>query len=269
MSEGTESTSRWHWDWGGATLLKTKDGAKSGFWALVFRCPKKFERKRTVAIDGRRARKREKTRARKRENPSGGGLSRYTGPSAIDTTLLRVVSSIAFYLKHVTKRRIPICESPEHREPAQLSLSTIAALTPFFLGGSHVFDPFNFDSMLLGSRPSDRTGGSSRYARDVAAVSNTQVDWKETDEAHINVFAYNGLSKEEVKIQVQDGRVLQISGERKEEVSHGEKWHWVERAHGSFLRRFRLAESGQVEGISVSMENGVLTVTVPKPAPKQ
>ncbi|KAH7387559.1 hypothetical protein KP509_16G029900 [Ceratopteris richardii] len=146
------------------------------------------------------------------------------------------------------------------------------ALTPFFVGGSDIFDPFNFDSLLFGSRLSDRTGGSSSYARDVAAVANTQVDWKETAEAHVFKANLPGLSKEEVKIQVQDGRVLQISGERKkEEVSHGEKWHRVERAQGSFLRRFRLPETAQVEEISASMENGVLTVTVPKfqkPAPK-
>ncbi|KAH7387562.1 hypothetical protein KP509_16G030200 [Ceratopteris richardii] len=115
------------------------------------------------------------------------------------------------------------------------------ALTPFFVGGSDIFDPFNFDSLLFGNRLSDRTGGSSSYARDVAAVANTQVDWKGTADAHVFKANLPGLSKEEVKIQVQDGRVLQISGERKkEEVSDGEKWHRVERAQGSFLRRFRL-----------------------------
>ncbi|KAH7387550.1 hypothetical protein KP509_16G029300 [Ceratopteris richardii] len=146
------------------------------------------------------------------------------------------------------------------------------ALTPFLLGGSDIFDPFNFDSLLLGSRLSDRAGQNSSYARDVAAVANTQVDWKEIAEAHVFKANLPGLSKEEVKVQVQDGRVLQISGERKkEEVSHGEKWHRVERAHGSFLRRFRLPENAQVDKVSAAMENGVLTVTVPKiqkPAPK-
>ena len=71
---------------------------------------------------------------------------------------------------------------------------------------------------------------------------------------------------------MEDGRVLQISGERKkEETTSGDKWHRVERAQGAFLRRFRLPENAKVEEVQAAMENGVLTVTVPKvqkPAPK-
>ncbi|KAH7331938.1 hypothetical protein KP509_20G059000 [Ceratopteris richardii] len=136
------------------------------------------------------------------------------------------------------------------------------ALTPFLIGGSDIFDPFNTDSLIFGSRSSDRP---SSYARDVAAVANTQVDWKETPEAHIFKGNLPGLSKDEVKVQVEEGRVLQISGERrKEETTQGEKWHRVERVHGSFLRRFRLPENVKVEEVKAGMENGVLTVTVPK-----
>jgi hypothetical protein len=38
----------------------------------------------------------------------------------------------------------------------------------------------------------------------------------------------------------------------------------VERSSGKFTRRFRLPENAQTEQIKASMENGVLTVTVPK-----
>jgi len=148
------------------------------------------------------------------------------------------------------------------------------ALAPFILGGSDIFDPFNFDSFLFGGRSSG--GGKddrSSYARDVVAVANTQVDWKETPEAHIFKANLPGLSKEDVKVQVEDGHVLQICGERKKEEtkSEGDKWHRVERAQGSFLRRFRLPENAKVEEVKATMENGVLTVTVPKaqkPAPR-
>ncbi|KAI5067073.1 hypothetical protein GOP47_0017601 [Adiantum capillus-veneris] len=128
-----------------------------------------------------------------------------------------------------------------------------------WLGGSDVFDPFNFDSILFGNR-----SGSDRS--DVAAVANTQVDWKETPEAHIFKANLPGLAKEDVKVQVEDGRVVQISGEcKKEETSRpGEKWHRVERVQGSFVRRFRLPENVKVEEMKAAMENGVLTVTVPK-----
>ncbi|MCO5609026.1 hypothetical protein L7F22_063247 [Adiantum nelumboides] len=143
----------------------------------------------------------------------------------------------------------------------------MALISPF--GGSDIFDPFNFDSLLFGGRSgSDRSGS---YARDVAAVANTQVDWKETPEAHVFKANLPGLAKEDVKVQV-EGRVLQISGERKKEETRAEdKWHRVERVQGSFLRRFRLPENAKVDEVKATMENGVLTVTLPKmpkPAPK-
>jgi HSP20 family protein len=59
--------------------------------------------------------------------------------------------------------------------------------------------------------------------------------------------------------------VLQISGERNvEKEDKNDAWHRVERSSGKFLRRFRLPENAKMDQVKASMENGVLTVTVPK-----
>ena len=74
-----------------------------------------------------------------------------------------------------------------------------------------------------------------------------------------------GLKKEEVKVEIEDGRVLQISGERSQEQEEkSDTWHRVKRSSGRFSRRFRLPENAKVEEVKADMENGVLTVTVPK-----
>ncbi|KAG2395010.1 class I heat shock protein [Vigna angularis] len=86
-----------------------------------------------------------------------------------------------------------------------------------------------------------------------------------TPEAHVFKADLPGLKKEEVKVEIEEGRVLQISGQRtKEKEDKNDKWHRVERSSGSFLRRFRLPENAKVNEVKAAMENGVLTVTVPK-----
>ncbi|KDP24525.1 hypothetical protein JCGZ_25089 [Jatropha curcas] len=105
---------------------------------------------------------------------------------------------------------------------------------------------------------------------EISAIANVQVDWKETPEAHIFKADLPGLKKEEVKVEIEEGRVLQISGERNvDKEEKNEKWHRVERSRGKFLRRFWLPENAKVGEVKASMENGVLTVTIPKAEEKK
>eukprot|EP00494_Astrolonche_serrata_P016072 UN16235 len=82
---------------------------------------------------------------------------------------------------------------------------------------SNVFDPF----ADLWADPFDTfrsivpaiSGGSS----ETAAFANARVDWKETPEAHVFKADLPGVKKEEVKVEVEDGNVLVVSGERTKE----------------------------------------------------
>ncbi|KAJ8528038.1 hypothetical protein K7X08_015489 [Anisodus acutangulus] len=136
------------------------------------------------------------------------------------------------------------------------------SLIPSFLGDrrSNIFDPFSldiFDAFPLSNTPS-------------SAFSNPRMDWKETPEAHIFKVDVPGIKKEEVKVEVEEGRVLQICGERSKELEEkNDQWHRIERSSGKFLRRFRLPENVKMEEIKAAMENGVLTVTVPKQEEKK
>ncbi|QCE15162.1 17.3 kDa class I heat shock protein-like [Vigna unguiculata] len=137
------------------------------------------------------------------------------------------------------------------------------SLIPSFFDGrrSDVFDPFSLDMW----DPFKDFQFPSSFSAENSAFVNTRVDWKETPEAHVLKADIPGLKKEQVKVEIEDDKVLQISGERNvEREDKNDKWHRVERSSGKFLRKFRLPENAKVDQVKASIENGVLTVTIPK-----
>ncbi|KFK33972.1 hypothetical protein AALP_AA5G085600 [Arabis alpina] len=141
------------------------------------------------------------------------------------------------------------------------------SLIPSFFGGrrTNVFDPFSLDVWDPFQGFMTPSGLANASGKDVAAFTNAKVDWRETPEAHVFKADLPGLKKEEVKVEVEDGNILQISGERSSENEEkSDQWHRVERSSGKFMRRFRLPENAKMEEVKASMENGVLSVTVPK-----
>ncbi|CAH8389671.1 unnamed protein product [Eruca vesicaria subsp. sativa] len=133
-------------------------------------------------------------------------------------------------------------------------------------GSNSFFDPFSLDVW----DPFKDFPSSSSFSRENSAIVNARVDWRETPEAHVFKADLPGLKKEEVKVEIEDDSVLKISGQRHvEKEDKNDTWHRVERSSGQFTRKFRLPENVKMDQVKAAMENGVLTVTVPKAETKK
>lgn len=117
-------------------------------------------------------------------------------------------------------------------------------------------------------------GPSRAYLRDAKAMAATPADAKESPNAFIFVIDMPGLKADQVKVHVEDGNILVVSGERKREreKEQGVRYMKMERRLGKYLKKFVLPENADIEKISATYQDGVLTVTVekkPPPEPKQ
>ena len=96
------------------------------------------------------------------------------------------------------------------------------------------------------------------------AVWSPDVDIVESEDKFTLEFDLPGFKKDDFTINVKEG-VLAISGERKIEVTEGEKYYrHLERQSGTFERSFRLPEYVGGGKIGASYKNGVLKLELPK-----
>jgi HSP20 family protein len=92
------------------------------------------------------------------------------------------------------------------------------------------------------------------------------MDLAETETDFVLKADLPGMSESDIKIELEDN-VLTISGERKAEQEERKAGYYrVERSFGSFRRGLTLPEGVDPETVKATFADGVLEVTVPKPA---
>lgn len=114
----------------------------------------------------------------------------------------------------------------------------------------------------------DRFFNDADTDSDGSAVVTAQwvprVDIKEEAGRFVIFADLPGIDPQDVEVLMDKG-ILSIKGERRSEsTAENERFSRVERAHGSFHRRFALPDSADAEGIAASGRNGVLEISIPK-----
>ena len=107
----------------------------------------------------------------------------------------------------------------------------------------------------------------SETAEDASSASVSwipHVDIREEAERFVVVADLPGVEAKDISVTAEKG-VLTVRGERRsEKKSTADGYERVERATGTFLRRFTLPESAEAEAIKATHVNGVLEISIPK-----
>ena len=91
-----------------------------------------------------------------------------------------------------------------------------------------------------------------------------RVDIKEEADRFVIFADIPGVEPKEIEIHMDKG-ILTLKGERSiESAKETERFSRVERAHGTFYRRFALPDSANPEGIAATGKHGVLEISIPK-----
>lgn len=138
--------------------------------------------------------------------------------------------------------------------------------SPLFHTIHHMLDSDDSDNSKSVSGP------TRSYVRDARAMAATPADVKEYPNSYVFVIDMPGLKSGDIKVQVEEDNVLNISGERKRQEEEGARYVRMERRIGKLMRKFVLPENANTDKISAVCQDGVLTVTVeklPPPEPKK
>ena len=87
---------------------------------------------------------------------------------------------------------------------------------------------------------------------------------------HIEVTAeLPGIESDDVDVVLKDGSLVISAEKEAEKKSEDKNWHRVERSYGSFRRRVPLGFIPDHNKLEAELKNGILRVTIPKPAEKK
>nr|ACG38987.1 17.5 kDa class II heat shock protein [Zea mays] len=145
--------------------------------------------------------------------------------------------------------------------------------TPLMAALQHLLDVPDGDAGAGDNKTGGGGGATRTYVRDARAMAATPADVKELPGSYAFVVDMPGLGTGDIRVQVEDERVLVVSGERRrEEREDDAKYLRMERRMDKFMRKFVLPDNADVDKVAAVCRDGVLTVTVeklPPPEPKK
>jgi HSP20 family protein len=116
------------------------------------------------------------------------------------------------------------------------------------------WDPLR-DLLALQARLDQMAGAASGWL--------PPIDLYETSERYIVEVEVAGLTRDRIDVRAHENQIT-VSGERPVRAVACERYHRIERGHGRFSRTLALGEPIDEAAVTAELENGLLTVIVPK-----
>ena len=98
------------------------------------------------------------------------------------------------------------------------------------------------------------------------------VNVKETDKEYTMELAAPGIKKEYCRVGINDEGFLTVAIENKQEHKHEDKSHHYLRrefSYSNYEQNYTLPDDVEKDNISAKVEDGILTITMPKTAQKE
>jgi HSP20 family protein len=103
-----------------------------------------------------------------------------------------------------------------------------------------------------------------RYGEEGTLPWAPPVDIEETTDHYLVRAELPGMKQDEIKITVEDNRLVIRGEKRRDEEETGKNYHRVERVFGQFERAFTLTHAVRQDRIEAIYKDGVLEVQLPK-----
>ena len=90
------------------------------------------------------------------------------------------------------------------------------------------------------------------------------VDINESNDAFMISADLPGIEKSNIEVKVEENNLILIANRHIDKSDTNEKFHYNERRSGTFSRSFKLPKSVKEEKITAKLDNGVLSIVIPK-----
>lgn len=95
-------------------------------------------------------------------------------------------------------------------------------------------------------------------------AESMRIDIKETDDEYVVTADLPGFTRDDVEVSLYNHTLRIEAAAEEHHEEHEEQYIRSERHHRSKSRSIKLPEEVDADGVSATMENGVLTVTLPR-----